>query len=170
MGAAMPTRPDRKYVDHPAPSVGLMILLTIALGAVLAITPAMLRPSSPGASSAIPGLAWAVIALTVGVVGFYFWPLYTTYYTVSEAGLEARYGPWTRRYPWSDFVTAYWQKGMFATRIGWPSVTPCVRLTDCVLLKRRARGFGLYLTPNEPKAFLQRIAEFAPELTSELIL
>jgi hypothetical protein len=59
---------------------------------------------------------------------------------------------------------------MFATRIGWPSVTPCVRLTDGVLLKRRVKRFGLYLTPNEPKAFLQKIAEFAPELTSELIL
>ena len=53
----------------------------------------------------------------------------------------------------THFATAYWQRGMFATRIGWPSVTPCVRLTDGVLLKRRAKRFGLYLTPNEPKAF-----------------
>jgi hypothetical protein len=59
---------------------------------------------------------------------------------------------------------------MFATRIGWPSVTPCVRLTNAVLLKRKGKWFGLYLTPNDPKAFLQRIGEFAPELTAELIL
>jgi len=161
---------DRKYVDHPVPNVGLMALLLIALGALLAIIPALLRPSSHEAPSGSAGPVWAAIVLALGVIGFYFWPLYSTYYTVSEAGLEVRYGPWTRRYPWSDFATAYWQRGMFATRIGWPSVTPCVRLTDGVLLKRRAKRFGLYLTPNEPKAFLQRISEFAPELTSELIL
>jgi len=161
---------ERKYVDHPAPSVGLMAILMVAVVAVLAGIPAILRSSSPGEFSAIPGLVWASIALAVGVLGFYLWPLYTTYYTVSQAGLEVRYGPWTRLYPWSDFVTAYWQKGMFATRIGWPSVTPCVRLTNAVLLKRNAKWFGLYLTPNDPKAFLRRIAEFAPELTSELIV
>jgi hypothetical protein len=165
----MPDR-DRKYVDHPAPSLGLMALLLFALGVVLAAIPAMLRGSSHGAASSNALLVWASIALPLGVMGFYFWPLYSTYYTVSETGLEVRYGPWTRRYPWSDFVTAYWQKGMFATRIGWPSVTPCVRLTNGVLLKRGAKRFGLYLTPNEPKAFLQRVAEFAPQLTNELIL
>jgi hypothetical protein len=59
---------------------------------------------------------------------------------------------------------------MFATRIGWPTVTPCVRLTNAVLLKRPGKQFGLYLTPNDSRAFLQRIEEFAPELTSEAIL
>ena len=39
-----------------------------------------------------------------------------------------------------------------------------------LLLKRKARGFGLYLTPNDSKAFLRRIADFAPELTAESIL
>ena len=162
--------PERKYVDHPAPSVALMVILLVAVGAILAGIPVILRPSSSGATAANPALVWASIALAVGVLGFYFWPLYTTYYTVSQAGLEVRYGPWTRLHPWSDFATAYWQKGMFSTRIGWPSVTPCVRLTNAVLLKRKARWFGLYLTPNDPKAFLRRIAEFAPELTSELIV
>jgi len=169
-GLTMPNRPDRKYVDHPAPSVGLMVLLSIALGALLAVIPGLLRPSSPDASSGIRGLAWVVTPLAIGAIGFYFWPLYTTYYTVSQAGLEVRYGPWTRRYSWSEFVTAYWQKGVFATRIGWPSVTPCVRLTDGVLLKRREKRFGLYLTPNDSTAFLRRIGEFAPELTSESTL
>lgn len=156
----------QKYVDHPAPSVGLMALLSFVLGALIVSIPVALDPSYGGASLWF----WVVIVLPVGILCFYFWPLYSTYYTVSATGLEVRYGPWTRRYPWSDFVTAYWQKGMFATRIGWPSVTPCVRLTNCVLLKRAARGFGLYLTPNDPKAFLHRVAEFAPGLTSELIL
>jgi hypothetical protein len=163
----MASRSGRQYVDHPAPSAGFMAVLTIVLGALLVAITALVRESLHDAPA---GPAWIAILLGLGVVCFYFWPLYSTYYTVSETGLEVRYGPWTRSYPWSDFVTAYWQRGMFATRIGWPSVTPCVRLTDCVLLKRKARRFGLYLTPNEPKAFLHRIAEFAPELTSELIL
>ncbi len=106
----------------------------------------------------------------VAIVGFYFWAFYSTYYAVSAKGIDIRYGPWTRTYPWSDFTAAYWQKGMFATRIGWPSVTPCVRLTDAVLLKRKKRGFGLYLTPNDPRAFLQKVAGFAPELTAETII
>jgi len=163
-------RSDRKYVDHPAPSVVLMAILIMALCATLAVVPSILGQPSPEAPSGSAWLVLLAIALSLGCICFYFWPLYSTYYTLSESGLEVRYGPWTRRYPWSDFVTAYWQKGMFATRIGWPSVTPCVRLTNAVLLKRGAKRFGLYLTPNEPKAFLQRIAEFAPELTSELIL
>jgi hypothetical protein len=157
---------DRKYVDHPAPSAILMVLLLFTLGALLVAILSMLGRSSGGA----PIAAWALMVLSLGLLCFFFWPLYSTYYTLGQSGLEVRYGPWTRRYPWSDFVTAYWQKGMFATRIGWPSVTPCVRLTNCVLLKRGSRRFGLYLTPNDPKAFLKRIAEFAPGLTSELIL
>ena len=161
----MSNQSDRKYVDHPAPSVGLMAILLLVLGALLVALPSLLSDAE-GASLPF----WALIVLTLGVLCFYFWPLYSTYYTVSAAGLEVRYGPWTRQYPWADFVTAYWQRGMFATRIGWPSVTPCVRLTNCVLLKRRSGGFGLYLTPNDPKAFLHRVAEFAPGLTSELIL
>ena len=81
-----------------------------------------------------------------------------------------RYGPWTRRYPWSDFSAAYWQKGMFASRIGWPSATPCVRLTDAVLLKRKGKWLGLYLPPNDSRAFLARISELAPELTREMVV
>lgn len=157
---------DRTYVDHPAPGMGLMALLFVSIFALLAVIPAVLRPPAPPT----PPATWVVILLPLAILTFYFWPFFSTYYTVSAAGLEVRYGPWKRLYPWSDFATAYWQKGMFATRIGWPSITPCVRLTDAVLLKRKARGFGLYLTPNDSKAFLRRIAEFAPELTAESIL
>ena len=152
-------------MDHPAPSVSLIVLTLFTLAALLAAVPAML-PYGHGVSPAF----WVSILLPLGILCFYFWPLYSTYYTLSQSGLEVRYGPWTRRYPWTDFITAYWQRGMFVTRIGWPSVTPCVRLTNGVLLKRGSGRFGLYLTPNDPKAFLQRIGEFAPELTFELIL
>jgi hypothetical protein len=166
----MPDRPSQKYVDHPAPSIGLMVLLTVAIGVLIATIPAMLEAPSPGASPHSLRAMWAVIAFSVAILCFYFWPLYSTYYTVSSEGIQIRYGPWTRQYPWSDFTAAYWQKGLFITRFGWPSVTPCVRLSDGVLLKRRTRRLGLYLTPNDSRAFLRRVAEFAPELTADLIL
>lgn len=117
-----------------------------------------------------PVLGWVALAIVVGSTLFYVWVFSTTYYTVDAEGIQVRYGPWTRRYPWSDFSAAYWQKGMFASRIGWPSATPCVRLTDAVLLKRKGKWLGLYLTPNDSRAFLARISELAPELTRETVV
>ncbi|MGH7682045.1 MAG: hypothetical protein ACRENN_08670 [Candidatus Eiseniibacteriota bacterium] len=155
-----------KYVDHPAPSVVMVVLLVLVMCGLIAVIPGVLGPSQ----GTTPVLFWVAIASMLAITAFYFWPFYSTYYTVSSEGIEIRYGPWSRRYPWSDFSTAYWQKGMFATRIGWPSVTPCVRLTNAVLLKRKSRGFGLYLTPNDPQAFLRKVAELAPALTAETII
>jgi len=43
-------------------------------------------------------------------------------------------------------------------------------LTNAVHLKRTRGWFPLYLTPNDPKPFLQKITEFAPDLTRETIL
>src|SRR5437762_10660882 len=161
----MPDSTNQKYVDHPAPSPFLMTLFLVALGAVLVVIPTALD-----AAGGEKIFVAAALGLTVAVLCFYFWPLYSTYYTVSAEGLMVRYGPWRRQYPWSDFVTAYWQRGMFVSRIGWPSVTPCVRLTNGVPFKRRTGWFGLYLTPNDPRAFLRKVAEFAPDLTKEAIL
>jgi hypothetical protein len=109
------------------------------------------------------------VGVAILAICFYFWPLYTTYYTLTPAGLLVRYGPWKHRYTWAEFVGATWQRGMFATRIGWPSVTPCVRLTDAVMLRRKGKLFGLYLTPNDSRAFLNRVSELAPALTRESI-
>jgi hypothetical protein len=157
----MPHSP--RYVDHPAPGVAVMLLMILTIAAMFL-----------GAASLVQRggqvLGWVVLAVVVGSALFYMWVFYTTYYTVDAEGIQVRYGPWKRRYPWSDFSAAFWQKGMFGTRIGWPSVTPCVRLTDAVLLKRKARWLGLYLTPNDSRAFLAKIAELAPELTRETVL
>src|SRR3954469_16836230 len=163
----MATPSSVRFVDHPAPSVSVVVLLLVTMAALLAAIPAAIRDSGDPHT---PVFLVVVIGASLATVCFYFWPFYTTYYTVSAAGIGVSYGPWKREYPWSDFGAAFWQKGMFATRIGWPSVTPCVRLTNAVLLKRKSKRFGLYLTPNDPRAFLQRVAEFAPELTRETIL
>jgi hypothetical protein len=166
----MSDRQDRKYVDHPAPDIVLMAILLLAVCALIAAIPSILREPSLEEPWLLLLTGLAGLVLILATLCFYFWPLYSTYYTVSSAGIQVRYGPWIREYPWSDFTTVYWQKGMFATRIGWPSVTPCVRLCDGVLLKRRTKRFGLYLTPNDSRAFLRKIAEFAPDLTAEMII
>lgn len=162
----MPEPTGQKFVDHPAPSVTLVVMLMVTMFAVLLMTP-LFQASYHGAN--LPIHLWILFGAMPLILLFYFWPIYTTYYTILPIGIEVRYGPWKKTYPWSDFTTVYWQKGMFGTRIGWPSVTPCVRLTNAVLLKR-PHWLGLYLTPNDPRAFIQKIGEFAPQLTAETIL
>jgi len=155
-----------RYVDHPAPSAVLNVSLTLAL---VALAYAFLDLTLADSAEVPSWIPLAVVGAAFAVVCFYFWPLYATYYTLSPEGIHVRYGPWTRRYAWSEFACATWQRGMFAMRIGWPSVTPCVRLTDAVLLRRSRKGFGLFLTPNDTRAFLGRITELAPDLTRESI-
>jgi hypothetical protein len=150
------------YVDHPTPGV---VVLAINVFAIAALGCAIVFATPRTASAWIP---LTVMGVSLLLIGFFFWPLYSTYYTLSAAGLVVRYGPWIRTYSYSDFVTARWNKGLFAKRIGWYSITPSVRLTNAVVLKRRSRWkFGLYLTPKDPKAFLERLSHFAPELTQE---
>ena len=163
-GGTVDTSSGPRYVDHPAPSVVLVVLLMLSVAAVLFALPTVTQ--SPG-GGVFPLAATAVVLL---ILCFYFWPIYKTYYTLSPEGILVEYGPWKRLHPWSDFSAAYWRKGMFASRIGWPSITPCVRLTNAVHLKRKRGWFPLYLTPNDPKAFLHKITEFAPDLTRETIL
>jgi hypothetical protein len=157
---------SKKYVDHPAPSVPTAILFFTSI-AFAAVSIPVIVTTSEGREV---GPYVAITLLTLVILAFYLWPIYTTYYTLSPEGLHVRYGPWKRLYPWSDFSAAFWQKGMFASKIGWPSVTPCVRFSNCVQLRRRKGWFPLYLTPNDPRAFLARLSEFAPELTKETIL
>jgi uncharacterized protein with PQ loop repeat len=155
-----------KYVDHPAPSIPTVMFFLAGIVLLVAFFPTVLKTSGEQLGS----FYIAMLLLTLAILSFYLWPIYSTYYTLSPEGIHVRYGPWKRLYPWSDFKIALWQQGMFATRIGWPSVTPCVRFTNCVQLKRKKGWFPLYLTPNDPRAFLARISEFAPELTKETIL
>jgi len=166
----MSNQTNQKYVDHPAPSVGLITIYLLAISGMIVAMPALFEIPSAEVPPCFLPTVWFILILGLTILCFYSWPIYATYYTLTLTGIQVRYGPWIRDYRWSDFETVYWQKGMFATRIGWPSVTPCVRLSDGILLKRRAKRFGLYLTPNDPRAFIQRIAEFAPELTKEMIM
>src|SRR5262245_10608704 len=162
-GDPAPGGPD--YVDHPAPSlvfVAFLIALTVTLVWTMVT---MLR--MPGALSRTDALVpLAVMGLSVLFLGFYFWPLFTTYYTLSPSGLLVRYGPWVRRYPWSDFKAARHRRGLYGSRLGWHEVCPCVRLTNAIRLERAWGRFHLFLTPKDPEAFLLRLSLLAPTLTS----
>ncbi|MFA6356240.1 MAG: hypothetical protein WCY23_03930 [Candidatus Omnitrophota bacterium] len=158
---------DHKFVDHPAPSIGLFTLLMGIICLLIGIIAYIPKdePNSPVAIS-----IYSIFAFVIVVYVFYLWPLYTTYYILDRIGITVKYGPWTHKSRWEDFKTVYWQKGMFITKIGWPSINPCVRLSNGLVLPRKNKIWGLYLTPNDPKAFIKKIEIFAPELTKEMII
>ena len=144
-------------------------MLLAAIGFAVAI-PFVVQMSPAGSSSWFVPIIVAVLVLFVAILCFSFWLVYTAYYTVDEEGITVKYGPSTHTYRWEEFRTVYWRKGMFALKIGWPSVTPCVRLSNAVALHRKSKWWPLYLTPNDPKAFVEKITLFAPELTREMIV
>lgn len=161
---------NQKYVDHPAPSIGLFSLfIGIIVVLVVAFPAAFADTTKEKVPGAIASGIFSVLGLSIAVLCFYLWPLYTTYYTIDANGITVKYGPWTHVSRWTDFETVYWQKGMFITKIGWPSINPCVRLSNGLVLPRKNKKWGLYLTPNEPEAFIRKIETFAPELTKQMI-
>ncbi|MBN1270535.1 MAG: hypothetical protein JXB04_13175 [Kiritimatiellae bacterium] len=162
-----------RYIDHPAPGVGLMTLLMIGLCGMIVAMPVIFADLPADEVPAyVRILIAAVVLFGLAVIAFYFWPLYSTYYILAGGGITVKYGPWTRSYPWSDFEIAYWQKGVFVTRIGYPSISPCVRLTDGIVLRRKGRSVfrALYLTPNDSRLFMEKLNAYAPDLTRETML
>jgi len=135
----------KKSIDHPAPSIGLMTIMISATISFTAGIPWVLR-LSPGE---VP--SWFVPVIVAILIGFIvilclaFWLLYSTYYTLDKEGITVRYGPSTKTYRWDKFQTVYWRKGMFTTKIGWVSVTPCVRLSNAIALHRKSTFWPLYL-------------------------
>ncbi|MDP6525246.1 MAG: hypothetical protein QGH15_13585 [Kiritimatiellia bacterium] len=161
---------NQRFVDHPAPSIGLVSLFLglICLLLVAFIPAAIELPKEEVGDAAVVGF-FAIMVFSIGILCFYLWPLYTTFYIIDSKGITVKYGPWTHVSRWEDFTTLYWQQGMFITKIGWPSINPCVRLSNGLVLPRKTKRWGLYLTPNDPKAFIERIELFAPGLTKEMI-
>lgn len=161
---------NQRFVDHPAPSIGLFSLLLGIICFLIAAIPLVDADiSKEGVGSSAATGIYTLLGFCVAIMAFYFWPLYTTYYIVDRDGITVKYGPWTHVSRWQDFKTVYWQKGMFITKIGWPSINPCVRLSNGLVLPRKHKTWGLYLTPNDPEAFIRKIEAFAPELTKEMI-
>jgi len=147
--------------------MALMIVAAICFAVAI---PLVLAAEPPTVLSGLALTVVAVLILFIAVLCLAFWLLYSAYYTVDRNGITVRYGPATHAYRWEEFETVHWRRGMFATKIGWPSVTPCVRLSNALALQRRDRWWPLYLTPNDPKAFAAAITRFAPELTQQMIM
>ncbi|MFH1108975.1 MAG: hypothetical protein V1790_07260, partial [Planctomycetota bacterium] len=67
-----------RYIDHPAPSVGLMTLLIVGLCGLIAGLPcAVADLPADDVPAFLQPLVTAVIVLGLGVIFFYFWPLYS---------------------------------------------------------------------------------------------
>ncbi len=160
----------QKFIDHPAPSIGLFTLLVVIICFLITVIPMAISdmPKEELGSPSAIGI-YAVLGFAIAILCFYLWPLYTTYYIVDDNGITIKYGPWTRVSQWNEFKMVYWQKGMFVSKIGVPSITPCVRLSNGLVLPRKHKTWGLYITPNDPEAFIRKIELFAPELTKEMI-
>lgn len=159
------------YIDRPAPSAGMVFWLILgACGCIVPVPIIFAEMEEAVAEFSQPVVTALIALLTVSflIACFYFWPLYATSYAIGPSGIAVKYGPWRRSYAWEDFREAYRQRGMFATSVGWPSATPCVRLTDAVVFRRR-KGWSLKITPNDSGAFLRKVAELAPELTRQAI-
>jgi len=153
------------FVDHPAPSVFIFSCLLFGfLGCIFGFIAII------WAASILPVLViiflGVIIVLGAVLCAFYLWPIYDTYYTIAPSGITVKYGPWVHTYPWDVFEHVYVRKGMFSSRIGWASVTPCVRLTNAVEFKRK-EGWSLFITPNDIRDFLQKVSLFADDLTRE---
>jgi hypothetical protein len=161
---------QQRFVDHPAPSVGLFSLMLGSIGLVLfALIMVAAAPKGELPTGGVIGV-YSILGASLAMMCFYVWPLYTTYYIVDRTGITVKYGPWTRVLRWEAFRTVYWQKGMFITKIGMPSINPCVRLSNGLLLPKKNKVLGLYITPNDPRVFIEKITLFAPELTKEMMV
>ena len=160
---------SRNFVDHPAPSTGLMILLVLStIGMIVIIPVALQAPAFQEPAWVTPVVVTAAVFCLL-ILGYSFWLLDSTYYILDEKGLTVKFGPSVKTYRWADFKTIYWRRGVFTTKIWSPFVTPVVRLSNTVSLQRKHSIWPLNLTPNDPKRFIERIDAFAPQLTQEML-
>jgi hypothetical protein len=104
---------------------------------------------SPGGAGYRVGLA----AVCVAMAGFSLWVLYTTSYTLTEAELRIRSGPFRFRVPFD------------AVREVVPSRNP-LSSPACSLDRLRIRygSRSIMISPEEKHAFLEALAERCPEL------
>lgn len=149
------------YIDHPRPGVGLLILMALFLSGFLAALPAVLLAD---ARLPLRILISALLVIFAGILIYSFWLLHNVWYRIDGEGIEVKYGPAKVSYPWGEFKNARHKSGIFALKIGWLGVTPCVRLKNAVVLRKENSRIPLYLTPSAPRTFLEKIRQVAPQL------
>ena len=157
----MKSEENLPFADHPKPGSGLIVVMALFLIGFLAALPAVLLAD---AWLPLRVLISALLALFAGILIYAFWLLHNTWYKLDREGIEVKYGPAKVSYPWSDFNNARHKPGIFALKIGWMGMTPCVRLKNAVVLRRENSRIPLYLTPSDPLTFLEKIRQLEPQL------
>ena len=155
----MDTFKDVLYTDHPLPSLGLLVLLGLVfIGFFVLIFIILLTELFEGYKSIAIGLL--IVFNLVIVFGIKL--INNTYYTLYRDGLHIKFANKVSTYEWSDFDNITWRKGLFSLKIGWQHVTPCVRLRNALVLRRKTGLFPLYITPTDPEDFLDKIHQVYP--------
>lgn len=147
---------NEKFIDRPSPS--LLLVVPICVVMILGILAVMIgfylteRIERFGAifiiSSGLVALIYTVLTLLA---------LGMTRYRLDQTGIDIRFGIWHRFYAWQELTGFYQQKGFFAAKVNLPGATPCVRLTDAVVLKMK-NGKVLYLTPKDSSQMLEKLS------------
>lgn len=149
------------FTDHPAPGSGLLLIMALFLIGFLAAVPAVLLSVI---SLGIRILVCILLVIFIGILIYAFWLLHNAWYEVDRAGLVVKYGQAEIDFKWNGFKSAHHIPGVFALKIGWLGVTPCVRLKNAVLLCRNNSRVPLFLTPSNPRDFLDKIRLIQPNL------
>jgi hypothetical protein len=149
------------YTDHPLPSINLLLLLGSFFLGFLALIPIILQTTL---FEGYKPLAIGILILFIAVITYAVTLIHNTYYTIHQDGIDIKYGNQVSSYVWSEFREITWKKGIFALKIGWRNITPCVRLGSALVLRRRQGPFPLFITPTDPEFFLDKIRQIYPSL------
>ena len=104
------------------------------------------------------------LIIAIVILIYAFWLIHNTRYRIDEEGITINFGPARVFYMWSDFNAVTFKKGLFTLKVGWLKMTPCVRLTNAVVLRRENSMIPLFLTPSDPGDFLEQIRQLQPSL------
>ena len=151
------------YIDHPCPGAGLLIIMALFLSGFLVALPAVLLAD---ARLALRILISALLVIFTGILIYSFWLMHAVWYKVDGDGIEVKFGSAKSSYPWSDFKDARHKPGIFALKIGWLRMTPCVRLKNAIVLRRENSRIPLFVTPSIPEEFLEKVRQIEPRLFS----
>jgi hypothetical protein len=105
------------------------------------------------------GAAFSILCIFYGA--YLLWAAATASYRITPDRLSIRFGLRRREYQWAEFESAFHSRGSVPFKL---TFTPCTRLSNPVVLRRR-HGLGtVELTPDNPQAFLQRLGALVPQL------
>lgn len=95
------------------------------------------------------------MALTLGGVALCLWPLYSTFYTLTDTHLVARCGPFRALVPLEAIQAVTPSRN--------PLASPACSL-DRFHVRYRGSRLGLLISPEDKSAFLQSLARVSPGL------